>query len=176
MRLPARLPSLGSLVVLAIVIVVLLAQGGDGGGDGADSKTTAASTTARVIRAIDGDTIAVSIGGRTEDVRYIGVDTPESVKPGTPVECYALDASHFNEHLVEGHAVRLDFDAEQRDVYGRLLAYVHLGDTFVNAELVQRGFATTLTIPPNDRYAGLLGRLEDQAAAAGRGLWSACRA
>jgi micrococcal nuclease len=155
------------------VVAVLLLQGGGDAGGGSDSQT-AASVSARVTRAVDGDTVEVRIGGETEDVRYIGVDTPESVKPGTPVQCYALDASHYNERLVEGETVRLDFDAERRDVYGRLLAYVHLGDTFVNAELVRRGYATTLTIAPNDRFAGLFSRLEDEASSAGRGLWSAC--
>ena len=108
---------------------------------------------------------------QTEDVRYIGVDTPESVKPDTPVECYALAASHFNEDLVEGETVRLDFDAERRDVYGRLLAYVYLGDGFVNAELVRRGYATTLTIPPNTatRRCSTACRARP---ADGRGLWA----
>ena len=94
--------------------------------------------------------------------------------PDTPVQCYALAASHFNESLVEGHEVRLDFDAERRDVYGRLLAYVHVGDTFVNAELVRRGYARTLTIPPNDSYADRFDRLARAAAADGRGLWGSC--
>ncbi len=72
--------------------------------------------------------------------------------------------------LVEGETVRLVFDAERRDVYERLLAYVYVGDTFVNAELVRRGYATTLTIPPNDRYADMFARLEREASAAGS--WS----
>ena len=84
-------------------------------------------------------------------MRYIGIDTPESVEPGEPVECFGCEASHFNERLVEGEKVRLVFDAERRDVYGRLLAYVYVGDVFVNAELVRAGYATTLTIPPNDQ-------------------------
>ena len=125
---------------------------------------------------MDGDTIVVRLDGRSERVRYIGVDTPESVKPGEPVECYALAASHFNERLVEGERVRLVFDAERRDTYGRLLAYVYLGDRFVNAELVRRGYATTLTIEPNDRFADLFARLERRAGAAGRGLWGECEA
>jgi micrococcal nuclease len=90
------------------------------------------------------------------------------------VECFALAASHFNERLVEGERVRLVFDAERRDIYGRLLAYVYLGDRFVNAELVRRGYATTLTIAPNDRFADLFARLERRAGAAGRGLWGEC--
>ena len=125
---------------------------------------------------VDGDTIEVSINGSEEDVRYIGVDTPESVKPGAPVECFGPEASEFNERLVGGEQVRLDFDAERRDVYDRLLAYVYVGERFVNAELVKRGYATTLTIAPNDTFAGLFNRLEQEAGNAGRGLWGACEA
>jgi micrococcal nuclease len=127
-----------------------------------------------VVRVVDGDTIEVRLGGRLEDVRYIGVDTPETVKPGTPVQCFGHRASNFDRDLVEHRRVRLVFGAERRDVYGRLLAYVHLGRLFVNAELVRRGLARTLTIPPNDRYAALFRRLELGAARSGRGLWGAC--
>jgi micrococcal nuclease len=164
-----RLPSLASVAILAILIVVLVTGHGDDSND-----KLAASTQARVTRVVDGDTVEATVDGKTEDVRYIGIDTPESVKPDTPVECYALEASHFNERLVEGEEVRLDFDAERRDVYGRLLAYVHLGDRFVNADLVRLGYARTLTIAPNTRYANLFDRLEREAAADERGLWSEC--
>jgi micrococcal nuclease len=133
-----------------------------------------ASAWASVSRAVDGDTVEVQLDGTEEDVRYIGVDTPETVKPGTPVQCFGPQASSFNHHLVEGRRVRLVFGAERRDVYGRLLAYVYLDGRFVNAELVRRGLARTLTIPPNDRFAGRLKRLEIAAARAGRGLWGAC--
>ncbi|MGB7685481.1 MAG: thermonuclease family protein [Solirubrobacterales bacterium] len=127
-----------------------------------------------MTRVVDGDTIEVQLGDHIEDVRYIGVDTPETVKPGTPVQCFGARASRFNHGLVERHWVRLVFGVERRDVYGRLLAYVYLGRLFVNAELVRRGLARTLTIPPNDRFAPLFGRLERGAARAGRGLWGAC--
>ena len=157
---------LAPLIVLAVLVVVLLTSGGD--------EEPATSTEAEVVRVVDGDTVEARVGGEIEDVRYIGVDTPESVKPDTPVECYALRASHFNERLVEGKAVRLEYDAERRDVYGRLLAYVYLGDRFVNAELVRRGFATTLAIPPNTRFAELFARLQRRASELGRGLWGAC--
>lgn len=129
---------------------------------------------AEVIRAVDGDTIEVRLDGEAEDVRYIGVDTPETVKPGTPVQCFGPQAHHFNARLVGHHRVRLDFDAERRDVYGRLLAYVHLEGRFVNAELVRRGLARTLTIPPNDRFARRFKRLQTAAARRGRGLWGGC--
>jgi micrococcal nuclease len=133
-----------------------------------------ASASARVVRAVDGDTIEVRIGGKLEDVRYIGVDTPETVKPDTPVQCFGPRASAFDHRLVEGRRVRLVFGVERRDVYGRLLAYVYLGRRFVNAELVRRGLARTLTIAPNDLHAKLFKRLEKRASRLGRGLWGAC--
>jgi micrococcal nuclease len=132
------------------------------------------SAWAHVLRAVDGDTIEVRLGGRREDVRYIGIDTPETVKPGTPVQCFGPRAHRFNARLVTGRRVRLVFGVERRDVYGRLLAYVYLGDRFVNAELARRGLARTLTIAPNDRFAERFERLQNAAARAGRGLWGAC--
>ena len=133
-----------------------------------------ASATAYVSRVVDGDTVEVQLDGREEDVRYIGVDTPETVKPDTPVQCFGPQASAFNHGLVEHRRVRLVFGEERRDVYGRLLAYVYLGERFVNAELVRRGLARTLFIPPNLRFADRFKRLEITAARAGRGLWGAC--
>ena len=103
------------------------------------------------------------------------------MKPGTPVQCEGPKAHDANERLVGGRTVILRFDAERRDVYGRLLAYVYLPGAgpggrplFVNAELVSRGLARTLTIPPNDSFAGLFARLADRAATRGRGLWGSC--
>jgi micrococcal nuclease len=131
----------------------------------------------RVVRVVDGDTIQVQVGGTREKVRYIGVDTPESVKPNTPVQCFAKRASAFNKHLVAGKRVRLVPDAEARDRYGRMLAYVYRAEDglFVNAALVRDGYAHTLTIPPNVAHAGEFRRLASAAHRAGRGLWSACR-
>jgi micrococcal nuclease len=163
-----------------IVIAAVLALGGgslrqtlsdalDGSGGG--SPRGAASAT--VARVVDGDTIVLRGGER---VRYIGMDTPESVKPGTPVQCYAKAASHENERLVDGERVRLRYDAEREDRYGRTLAYVYRArdGVFVNAELVRRGYARQLTIPPNVAHAGLFRRLAAQARERGRGLWRAC--
>ncbi len=127
-----------------------------------------------VIRAVDGDTLEVRIGEEVEDVRLIGIDTPETVKPGAPVQCFGPRASRFAHHALDGRRLRLVFGAERRDVYGRLLAYAYLGRRFVNAELIRRGLARTLTIPPNDRHAPLFAQLELRAARAGRGLWGAC--
>jgi micrococcal nuclease len=129
-----------------------------------------------VVRIVDGDTIHVEVDGRRETVRYIGVDTPESVKPGTPVECFAKRASAFNERLVAGERVRLVLDAEARDRYGRLLAYVYRArdGLFVNAELVRRGYATVATFPPNVAHEREFRRLANRARLSGRGLWAKC--
>jgi micrococcal nuclease len=135
-----------------------------------------AALTGRVVRVVDGDTIRVAVAGRVERVRYIGIDTPESVKPNTPVQCYAHRAASENRRLVGGARVRLVLDVEPRDRFGRLLAYVYRArdGMFVGAELVRGGFARTLTIPPNVRFAARFRALAEQARRAHRGLWSAC--
>jgi micrococcal nuclease len=193
MSLTSRTPSLGAVLLLIVAVVLLL--GGDDDGDrspgrGGESRERGgagersdhggapsgapSSAPALVTRVVDGDTVEVRLAGREEDVRYIGVDTPESVAPGQPVECYGNDASEFNRSLVEGERVRLEYGAERRDVYGRLLAYVYLRGELVNAELLQRGYARTLAIAPNTDRAEAFDRIEQRAANAGRGLWGAC--
>jgi micrococcal nuclease len=162
----------GSVALLLLAALVLLRPWESVEGFWQDQPPQ--SAIVEVTRVVDGDTVEVQLDGQEEDVRYIGVDTPETVKPEEPVECFGPQASSFNHRLVEGRQVRLVFDRERRDVYGRLLAYVYLGDRFVNAELVRRGLAETLTIPPNNRFAEQLKRLEIAAARAGRGLWGAC--
>ncbi len=102
------------------------------------------------------------------------MDTPESVKPGAPVECFAREASAFLERLVENRRVRLVLDVEERDRYGRLLAYVYRGELFVNEELVRRGYASVATFPPNVRHVGDFLRAERDARSHDRGLWGAC--
>jgi micrococcal nuclease len=167
-------PSIASLALLVFIVILLLQQG-QAGDDDAESLPN--TVQAEVTRAVDGDTVEALVEGREQDVRYIGVDTPESVQPDAPIECFGPEAANFNRRLVEGERVMLTFDAERRDDYGRLLAYVRLmgGDeAFVNAELVRRGYATTLEIEPNTRYAERFAELEREAARAGRGLWEEC--
>jgi micrococcal nuclease len=159
-----------AVAIVALAAAALCGCGSDGGGD----EDLGQSVTARVVRVVDGDTIEVSIDGEEEDIRYIGVDTPETVKPDAPVECYGHRASAANQRLVEGRSVRLVFDRERRDVYGRLLAYVYAGERFVNAALVREGYARTLTIAPNTAHADLFARLQKRAGRAGRGLWGTC--
>ena len=166
------------ILLAAAVVVVLLAGGGALRiGDGSDATAAAPETrTARVERVVDGDTIIVDLDGVRERVRYIGMDTPESV-PEQPLECYGHRAAEENERLVGGRTVTLTTDEEPRDRFGRLLAYVRRepDGLFVNEVLVRGGFATTLEIRPNVRYAGAFRDEERKARAAGRGLWGACR-
>jgi micrococcal nuclease len=133
-----------------------------------------AGVDAPVQRVVDGDTIRV---GPHERVRLIGIDTPESVKPGSPVECFGKEASrHLESLLPRGTVVRLAGDVEQRDRYGRLLAYVYRASDglFVNAAMVSDGFAQPLTVPPNVAHAAEFVDLARAAREAGRGLWAAC--
>ncbi|MGH2959654.1 MAG: thermonuclease family protein [Solirubrobacterales bacterium] len=131
--------------------------------------------TATVLRVVDGDTILVrGPNGRNERVRYIGVDTPESVKPDSPVECFGHEASDYNKQLVQGRKVRLVPDREAEDRFGRSLAFVYVGDTFVNAQLISGGYARTIEIEPNTSKAEYFADLERVAIRTRKGLWRAC--
>ncbi len=162
-------------MLIAAAAVLLLRPAGEHRDEpGPPRARPDAPTRARVLRTVDGDTIEVAVGGAVEHVRYIGIDTPESVAPGEPVECFGHEAAALNERLVGGRTVTLRFDAERRDRYGRLLAYVYARGRLVNAELVRRGYARTLTIPPNDSRAPKFAHLEGSASRLGRGLWATC--
>lgn len=137
-----------------------------------------------VTRTIDGDTIEVEITGRVEGpgvgeaavgrtyvVRLLGIDTPESVSPREPVECFGREASAATAALLTGEAVKLVKDVEERDGFDRLLRYVYLGAELANARLVANGYANAYTYPPNIRHSELLVGLQHQARHAKRGLW-----
>jgi micrococcal nuclease len=167
----AWVTAFAALVVLANYLI------GDSSTPSEKSAAPAPMTAreATVIRAVDGDTILVrGAGGRTERVRYIGVDTPESVKPDSPVECYGHEASDYNASLVEGKRVRLVPDREAEDKYGRSLAFVYVGNTFVNAELLKNGYARTIEIEPNTSKADYFAGLERVAIRTNTGLWRTC--
>lgn len=126
----------------------------------------------RVIRIVDGDTIRVSVGGDVYTVRYIGIDCPETKHPSLPVQWMGPEATRANEELVRGKKVYLEKDVSETDRYGRLLRYVFLDDgTFVNAELVRRGYAQVATYPPDVKYQDLFLEMQVEAREAGRGLW-----
>ena len=130
---------------------------------------------AQVVRVVDGDTIVVRLGGQTLRLRYIGMDTPETVRPGSPVEAMGPEASRANAALVAGRTVVLEKDVSETDQYGRLLRYVWLVDgdrwTLVNLELVRRGYAQVETDPPDVRYADRFVTAQRAAREAGLGLW-----
>jgi micrococcal nuclease len=127
---------------------------------------------APVTRIVDGDTIEVSLGGVIEDVRLLGIDTPESVKPDSPIECFGREASAAAEAFLAGREVTLVRDVEDRDRFGRLLRYVYVGEEMANARLVVNGYATAYTYPPNVRHAELFVQLERAAREGDRGLWA----
>ncbi len=131
------------------------------------------SALVKVTRVIDGDTIEIEGGER---VRYIGMDTPETVDPRKPVQCFGVEASNKNKELVEGKMVRLEKDITDRDKYNRLLRYVYVGDTFINLELVKQGFAYSYSYPPDIKYQDQILKAQQEAREAKRGLWAACPA
>jgi endonuclease YncB( thermonuclease family) len=180
------------VLLLAVLLLAVLLAGCDGslgvgGGAGkvpAELATSSAeraswpdppkdAVSAKVQRVVDGDTFIATVRNRRERVRIIGVDTPESVDPNRPDEPFGEEASNFAKHYLDGETVRLAGDAEPRDRYGRMLAYVWLEDgTFWNALLAAEGYAQQLTIPPNVTYASLFRRLVSEARQHDRGLWA----
>ena len=130
-----------------------------------------ASKVYLVERVIDGDTVELATG---EKVRYLGIDTPESVKPNTPPQCFSKDAYKENRDLVEGKYVRLETDISERDKYGRLLRYVYVDDLFVNEFLVKEGYAVSKWYKPNDKYKELIDAAQEYAVTADLGLWKFC--
>lgn len=162
-------------VLLACLLVICLsaAAGCAGIMDGSGSS---GPMTASVVRAVDGDTLVVRLASGTRArVRVIGVDTPEDVAPGRPVQCWSRRAAAFTRAALEGRSVTLVLGREREDRYGRTLAYVQRSDGFdLEVELLRRGFARTLTIAPNDDRAARYRALERTARRTGVGLWGAC--
>jgi micrococcal nuclease len=138
-----------------------------------------------VTRVVDGDTIEVRITGRVAgpgagrvqagsvvSVRLLGVDTPESVDPRRPVECFGKEASAAADALLEGRRVRMVKDVEETDGFDRLLRYVYVGAEMANARMVVNGYASAYTYPPNTRWSELFVQLQREAREEDRGLWS----
>jgi micrococcal nuclease len=148
--------------------------------DQAPSATSGSGTPANAVveLVVDGDTIDVTVDGDTERVRLIGIDTPETKKPDTPVECFGPEATAFTRSLLTpGTPVRLERDVVGRDDYGRLLAYLYRASDgiLVNYEIIRQGYARPLTIAPNDSYADQFVQAARAAERDDAGLWAGCR-
>ncbi|MFA5933112.1 MAG: thermonuclease family protein [Microgenomates group bacterium] len=130
----------------------------------------------KVIRVVDGDTIVIESG---EKIRYIGVDTPETVDPRRAVACFGKEASNENKKLVAGKTVTLTKDVSDKDQFGRLLRFVYLKQDdgnliFVNDYLIRNGFAKASTYPPDVKFAVQFVEAEKEARNSARGLWKMC--
>lgn len=126
---------------------------------------------------IDGDTISINMNGQNEIIRMIGVDTPETHRPNTPVQCYGVEAANYTRQLIGSNKVRLQADPlnTNRDRYNRLLRYVYLPDgTLLESKIISEGYGFAYTQFPFQK-ATEFDALEDQAEQAKRGLWSACK-
>lgn len=132
----------------------------------------------KIIKVVDGDTVDIDLAGRTERVRLIGVNTPETKHPTKPIECFGPEASAYMTQLLpQGTVVRIERDVEARDRYGRMLLYLYLDsdNLFINLDLVARGFGKPMSIEPNTFHRNDFVRAAAQAEAANVGLWKACR-
>ncbi|REF37153.1 endonuclease YncB(thermonuclease family) [Thermasporomyces composti] len=130
-----------------------------------------------VVDVVDGDTIKVRRGGEAVTLRLIGMDTPETVHPNMPVECYGPEASRKAHELLDAASVRLEFDPSQGrlDKYGRTLAYVWMRDgRLFNEVMIRQGFAEEYTYDAAYKYQARFRAAEQAARAAGAGLWGAC--
>ncbi len=165
---------LAALVVVATVSVACRASASD-----AIPQPPGAVRPANAVveQVVDGDTVRVRVGRGRHTVRLIGIDTPETVDPRRPVQCYGPEASDRTAELLPpGTPVELVLDAEARDDYDRLLAYVYRAadGAFVNLDLAAGGYADVLRVEPNTAFAVDLAAAVADARAVGRGLWGAC--
>lgn len=151
----------------------------------ADSADSAAASLdppedaveAVVSEVIDGDTVIVEFGGARENLRLIGIDTPEPRGGIQPPECYGDEASRYTAELLpEGTPILLTRDVEARDVYDRLLGYIYRQSDglFINLAIVESGYADSLNIAPNDTFADTFAGARAEAQAADLGLWGVC--
>lgn len=166
-----------ALLVAVVLGVRVFEQEPDRAPPSPGSAPPGGTSNAVVVQVADGDTFEADVGGANEQVRLIGIDTPESVATDRPDECYGGEASnHLEALLPPGTHVRLERDVEARDRYERLLAYVYRTDDglFVNHNLVARGFAEAKAYPPNTAREADFAAAEAQARRAGAGLWGAC--
>jgi micrococcal nuclease len=156
-----------------VVVVAIIAAASLGGWRLGQARH-AATAEWTVVGVVDGDTIEVVRGPETDTVRLLGIDTPETHHPTKAVECFGPEAASYTDQRLLGRPVRLETDVEERDRYGRRLAYVVVDGERFNDELLRRGYARLLVIEPNHTYARTMLRQELDAKRARRGLWGEC--
>jgi micrococcal nuclease len=164
-------------MLLCIAVLATACRSGSVPAQTQSTTATALATNATMVSVVDGDTIDVNINGHRERVRLIGIDTPETKKPNTPVQCYGPEATTFTKSLLPSDtALHLERDVVARDDFGRLLAYVYVagGGEFVNMTIISKGFARPLTIPPNSTHANEFVEAARRAEADNIGLWARC--
>ncbi|MFD1357162.1 thermonuclease family protein [Fictibacillus halophilus] len=127
----------------------------------------------QVLNVVDGDTIKVKVDGKSETVRFLLVDTPESVHPNKPVQPFSKEASKHTENMLSGSNVELELGIGERDKYGRLLAYVYADDKSVQESLLEKGLARVAYVfEPNTKYVDDYEKIQKQAQKEGIGIWS----
>ncbi|QGG48499.1 thermonuclease family protein [Heliorestis convoluta] len=129
------------------------------------------TVTVQVVRVVDGDTAVILIDGKQERLRFIGIDTPETVHPTIGEEPYGREASDYTKQRLEGRTFQLEFDVQERDRYGRLLGYIWLEEELFNETLVRNGFAEVTTFPPNVKYVDIFKAAQEEARKEKRGIW-----
>jgi micrococcal nuclease len=166
------------IIAFILLISIFNASCNSGSGkrnaDKTDSSSNAQADFLLVTKVVDGDTFWADDGtSKGVKIRLIGVDAPESRKTfKKEVGYFGKEAKGYLSNLLEGKSVRLEFDLNRTDKYGRTLAYVYLQDgTFVNAELIKSGYAMVMTVPPNVKFADVFVKLQQEARVNNRGLW-----
>ncbi len=167
----------GATLILLVVAAACTNASHRATGSTAPVTTMSLEANATLVYISDGDTIGVDVDGTEERVRLIGIDTPETKKPDTPVQCFGPEATAYTTSLLpKGTRLHLERDVEARDPYGRLLAYVYRVDDgmFINLQIISQGYARPLTIPPNVAHADEFVAAARSAEAGNVGLWAGC--
>lgn len=159
------------IMIAFVAIIVLSIQYVTDSGPFKTSSGKSSGQTYKVLRVIDGDTIIVDKDGEQTRVRLIGVDTPETVKPNTPVQPYGKEASNYTKRHLNNQNVRLEYDREEKDRYGRTLAYVWLGNEMYNEKIVKEGLARAKFYRPNDKYQIRIEQAQKEAQKQQKNIW-----
>jgi micrococcal nuclease len=157
--------------IAAVVLLILLAAALTAGCSNQTASTKSGRESVKVERVVDGDTFEITLNGKKEKVRLIGIDTPETKKPNTPVMFYGKEASDYTKQRLEKKTVELEWDVDRKDQYDRLLAYVWVGDELYNSTLVREGYARIATFPPNVKYVDRFKKDQEDARKQQKGLW-----